>query len=59
MKNGFKYAIIPTIVTCNAILAQDHRVLIPDIQGEWWQIAGNPGLGEYTDEKQQPVDFGI
>lgn len=33
--------------------------LVPRIEGEWWQIAGNPDLGELTSEEQQPVDFGI
>ena len=33
--------------------------LIPQIDGDWWQIAGNPNLGELTGEKQQPVDFAI
>ncbi|MBN2410632.1 hypothetical protein JXQ31_02995 [candidate division KSB1 bacterium] len=33
--------------------------MIPKIDGDWWQIAGNPDLGQYTSEKQQPVDFGI
>lgn len=32
---------------------------LPRIVGEWWQVAGNPDLGELTSEKQQPVDFGI
>lgn len=31
----------------------------PVIVGEPWQIAGDPDLGKYTTEKQQPVDFGI
>lgn len=31
----------------------------PAIDGEWWQIAGNPDLGKYTTKKQEPVDFGI
>jgi hypothetical protein len=34
-------------------------VLMPVIEGDFWQIAGNPDLGELTGEKQQPVDFGI
>ena len=29
-----------------------------DEQG-WWQIAGNPDLGELSSDKQEPVDFGI
>ena len=32
---------------------------MPTIDGDWWQVAGNPDLGEYTGDKQQPVDFGI
>jgi hypothetical protein len=35
------------------------EVLIPLVDGEWWDIVGNPDLGKYTSEKQQPVDFGI
>lgn len=34
-------------------------VLIPKIEGRWWQVAGNPDLGDFTSEKQQSVDFGI
>ena len=35
------------------------QVLIPTIDGDWWQVAGDPDLGEYTTPKQQPVDFGV
>jgi len=31
----------------------------PFIVGEWWPIAGNPDLGAYTTENQQPVDFAV
>jgi len=31
----------------------------PVIDGGWWQVAGDPDLGDYTSAKQQPVDFGI
>ena len=34
-------------------------ILTPVIDGEWWQIAGNPDLGDYTRKEQQPVDFGV
>ena len=34
-------------------------VLIPQIQGAWWQVAGDPDLGKFTTPKQQPVDFAI
>jgi len=33
--------------------------IVPVIEGEWWRIAGNPDLGKYTNDKQEPVDFGI
>jgi Glycosyl hydrolases family 32 N-terminal domain len=31
----------------------------PRIVDDWWQIAGDPDLGELTSPKQQPVDFGV
>jgi hypothetical protein len=34
-------------------------LLIPQIDGDFWQVAGDPDLGKYTAPKQQPVDFGI
>jgi hypothetical protein len=34
-------------------------VLVPQIDGPWWTVAGNPDLGQWTSERQQPVDFGI
>ena len=35
------------------------RILVPEIDGDWWKIAGNPDLGKYTSKRQQPVDFAI
>ena len=34
-------------------------VLIPRIEGKWWRISGNPDLGRFTTDRQQPVDFAI
>lgn len=34
-------------------------VLAPRIEGDWWQVAGDPDLGKYTTPKQQPVDFAV
>ena len=31
----------------------------PEIEGEWWPVAGDPDLGEYTRPEQQPVDFAV
>ncbi len=34
-------------------------MLVPAIDGDWWQVAGNPDLGELTSPEQEPVDFAI
>jgi hypothetical protein len=34
-------------------------VQMPFIDGEWWQVAGDPDLGQYTSPDQQPVDFAV
>ena len=35
------------------------ELLVPIIRGNWWTVAGDPDLGQFTDLKQQPVDFAI
>lgn len=37
----------------------DSATLLPVIDGDWWRIAGDPDLGEYSRPEQQPVDFSI
>ena len=39
--------------------SSDKPILRPEIEGQWWQVAGNPDLGEFTSPKQQPVDFAL
>ena len=39
--------------------AELEHVLAPVIDGDWWQVAGDPDLGPYTAREQQPVDFGV
>lgn len=34
-------------------------VMVPTIDGEWWQIASQPDLGPLNSPRQQPVDFAI
>jgi hypothetical protein len=34
-------------------------ILIPEVDGDWWPIAGNPDLGRYNRAEQQPLDFAI
>ena len=31
----------------------------PQLSGDWWQVAGDPDLGQYTTAEQQPVDFAV
>jgi hypothetical protein len=40
-------------------LTAGQPLLIPQIDGEFWQVAGDPDIGRFTTPKQQPVDFGI
>lgn len=54
--------LIIIIIGLNLLCTQKQPEYIrtkPVIEGEWWQIAGNPDLGELSSEEQQPVDFGI
>jgi len=39
--------------------SKDSYLVIPEIDGDWWQVATNPDLGQLTSVDQQPVDFGI
>ncbi len=41
------------------LTAASADIKIPIIESEWWQVAGDPDLGQYTDPKQQPVDFAV
>jgi hypothetical protein len=34
-------------------------VLVPQIEGDWWQVAGNPMEHKYATERQEPVDFAV
>ena len=34
-------------------------VLVPQIDGQWWQVAGSPMEHKYATPKQQPVDFAV
>jgi len=60
--------ILARVVTVSALLlsiatqsagARSARVAVPQIDGDWWQVAGNPMDHKYATAKQQPVDFGV
>jgi hypothetical protein len=49
---GFSFAILSF---CTAVAEPKQ----PRIVGDWWTVASDPDLEQYTDPKQQPVDFAI
>src|SRR5215831_16956846 len=54
-----RFALIASVLLLAGVTRGADPVLMPQIEGEFWQIAGDPDLGKYTTPKQQPVDFGI
>ncbi|MCG6186199.1 glycoside hydrolase family protein [Maribellus maritimus] len=46
------------LISCSDKKEKDYKYK-PVIVGDWWEITGNPDLGEYTSENQEPVDFGV
>lgn len=56
-------AFVVTLVVVGSTILQAAEpadaTLIPRLTSDWWQVAGNPDLGDLTGEKQQPVDFAV
>jgi hypothetical protein len=50
---------IGMVFCCLGSVASAFEVERPVVDGAWWQVAGDPDLGAYTSEKQQPVDFSV
>jgi len=58
--HGSKCALlISGLILCCSTGVAAEKVLVPQIEGDWWQVAGSPDLGKYTTEGQQPVDFSV
>jgi len=57
--NNHPFSIAPFVLAAVTLAPLANGIEIPTIDGPWWSIANDPDLGEYTSEKQQPVDFGI
>jgi hypothetical protein len=55
----FAIAVGILIASLPALFLAADTVLVPQIDGQFWRVAGDPDLGRYTTPKQQPVDFGI
>ncbi len=53
--------VIPTVLACGFLAWLVGQVpadeVVPQIDGDWWQVAGNPDFGEFTSPKQEPVDM--
>jgi hypothetical protein len=52
-------ALVLLMLMCSAVSAESPKRERPQIDGDWWQIAGSPDLGPLTSPKQQPVDFAV
>jgi hypothetical protein len=52
-------SLVVTLLLGAAAAFAAEPVLVPQIDDGFWQVAGDPDLGQYTRPKQQPVDFGI
>lgn len=50
--------LVPAAILSLTAAAQG-EVIVPIIEGDWWRVASNPDLGEYTSDRQEPVDFGV
>ena len=57
--SGLLWSLIFVAIAYASLSTGDEPILIPQIDGDWWQVASDPDLGEFTDPKQQPVDFGV
>lgn len=59
MRSASAFALVlVALISLHHIAAADPR-FVPQVQGEWWSVTGNPDLGKYASPNQQPVDFGI
>jgi len=58
MKTLFLHFLLALLLLSGDVQGQT-QIPKPVIDGDWWQIAGNPDLGDISTPEQQPVDFGI
>ncbi len=47
------------LILLAATAARAGEVPVPEVDGPWWTVAGDPDLGGFTDPAQEPVDFAI
>ncbi len=51
-------SVFALVIVTHAANASE-SILVPQIEGEWWQVAGNPMDHKYATERQEPVDFAV
>ncbi|MFY9342820.1 MAG: hypothetical protein WAT39_10045 [Planctomycetota bacterium] len=52
-------ALLAAALLVPAAATQNQGYQIPVLDGAWWQVAGNPQLGDIQGVQQEPVDFAI
>ena len=52
-------ALILALLLTDTAGALPENVPTPQIEGPWWQVAGNPMDHKYATERQEPVDFAV
>jgi hypothetical protein len=57
MRRWICSVVVWAIAGCRMFAAD--TVLVPQVDGDFWRVAGDPDLGKYTTPKQQPVDFAV
>jgi hypothetical protein len=59
MRWWLQLVIVDLLLIAGPVLAGLKDAPVPQIEGPWWQVAGNPRDHTYATERQEPVDFGV
>jgi hypothetical protein len=62
LRHVMERAVVCTCLALTLPISPAHAADMPKqprIVGEWWQVAGDPDLGDLTSPRQQPVDFAV
>lgn len=59
MKKQFVLFLLISFILFSCNQQEQEYIYKPVITSDWWEVTGNPDLGEYTSERQEPVDFGV
>ena len=52
------FCLVVLIFSCRNV-EEKETILVPEIDGEWWEVSGNPRDHKYATERQEPVDFAV